>query len=311
MSAAQQQEGAASAVGRDFVTQMPGAVSGQRALLESLLAVVEVQDAFCWVEMTGSLARGAGDELSDIDAGLGIADDQWPEAIETAARAVRELAPAADGFRQRFDGQAGQDCWHLVTLYESGLQLSLVVMPASWRPGLPPQSVALYDATGQLARTWQPDTASPAPGAVREWACLGWMALGDLAKYAERGSLWEARERLEQARGFVWQLWALAAGAIYPAFGLTSVLDTPGCELPDGIDATIAGLDRADLLTAADALAGQLDRAAGRAVQAVEFAPPAGLRSWTRSRLTAVRASLPPAPGRPLPPPKVSPGEGP
>src|SRR6266487_6033069 len=54
------------------------------------------------------------------------------------------------------DGVTGE---HQFTLYATGLQLSLVVMPASGRAGLPPQSVALYDADGRLARPWLPDVA--------------------------------------------------------------------------------------------------------------------------------------------------------
>ena len=48
---------------------------------------------------------------------------------------------------------------------------------------------------------------------AREWACLGWLALGDLAKYLDRGSVWEAHARLEEARAQVWKLWALAISA--------------------------------------------------------------------------------------------------
>lgn len=120
---------------RRWLATMPGPVAGQRSLLESLITTAENEPAFRWLELGGSLARGAGDELSDIDAGLGVADDGWDEGLAAAAAAVRAAGPVADEFRQRFPGKDGQPTWHLFTLYETGLQLSLVVMPASWRPG--------------------------------------------------------------------------------------------------------------------------------------------------------------------------------
>ena len=276
---------------RRWLATMPGQVAGQRRLLESLITAAEGEPAFRWLELGGSLARGAGDELSDIDAGLGIADDGWDEGLAAAAAAVRAAGPVADEFRQRFPGEDGQPAWHLVTLYETGLQLSLVVMRATRRAGLPPQSVALYDLDGQLGRPWTPDTAEADAATAREWACLGWVALGDLAKYADRGSVWEARAKLEEARAQAWQLWAVAIGAVYPAFGLTAVLDVPGVTLPPGIEATAAGLGLPDVRRAADAAADLLELATGKARSVLPFDPPDGLRAWVRARLASPGAA--------------------
>jgi hypothetical protein len=280
--------------GRAWLARMPGRVAAQRALLEHLLDAAEAEAAFRWLELGGSLARDAGDELSDIDAGLGIADSGWPAAVTLAEQTIRRAGPAADAFRQPFPGQDGQSGWHLFTLYESGLQLSLVVLPSSWRLGLPPQAVALYDADGQLSRPWTPDAAQARPQTAREWACLGWLALGDLAKYLDRGSAWEAHARLEEARAQIWKLWALAISATYPAFGLTSVLDTPDFTMPDGIGATATGLEPGALLDAAMAAADLLAQVTRQARRSVPFDPPAGLQAWARSRLASVRR----APGR-------------
>jgi hypothetical protein len=271
---------------RRWLAAMPANVSGQRRLLESLITAAEAEPAFRWLELGGSLARAAGDELSDIDAGLGIADGQWTEGLAAAEAATYAAGAVADAFRQRYPGQDGQQCWHLFTLYESGLQLSLVVMPASWRAGLPPQSVALYDRDGQLGRSWTPDNAEADAATLREWACLGWLALGDLVKYLDRGSAWEARARLEEARGYLWQLWAVSISAVYPAFGLTAVLDVPAAALPPGLDATAAGLDLADVRRAAIVLADLLELVTERAQSVQRFESPAGLKAWARARLT-------------------------
>jgi hypothetical protein len=264
---------------------MPHPVSAQRDLLNFLLDAAQADPAIRWLELGGSLARGAGDELSDIDAGLGIADVRWPDAVEAVRETIRSAGPIADEFTQPFGRKDGQNGWHLVTLYASGLQLSLVVQPASWRAGLPPQAVALYDIDGQLARPWTPDVAHATGETAREWASLAWLALGDLVKYLDRGSVWEARSQLEVARSQTWKLWAAGLGAVYPEFGLTSVLDTPGGAVPPGIEFTTAGIDPAAVRMAAAALAGVLDQVLPRAQAAVPFDPPAGLRTWARARL--------------------------
>ncbi len=146
-------------------------------------------------------------------------------------------------------------------------------------------AVALYDADGQLSRPWTPDTAAASAETAREWACLGWLALSDLAKYLDRGSVWEAHARLEEARAQLWKLWALAISAQYPAYGLTAVLDTADFTLPDGIAATTAGLGPATLLDAATATANLLEQVTRHARRSVPFDPPDGLQAWTRARL--------------------------
>jgi hypothetical protein len=291
--------GVTAAEGLRWIAAIPGDTGQQRRILAQLVEAARNQPRMRWIEMTGSLARGAGDALSDIDAGLGIADDDWDAADDAAAAVaateamLRGFEPVADSFRQRFPGQDGAGrCWHLVTLYESGVQLSLVIMPASWRRGLPPLSVALYDADGILARPYLPPSARASAQDAREWACLGWMALGDVAKYADRGSPWEARARLEEARGLLWQLWAVGLDSTYPAFGLTAVLDTPGAQLPPGVDATAAALAPGDTLAAAAALAGLLDAACRRAAARLPFEPPGRLRDWVQSRLAQAAARL-------------------
>ena len=75
----------AGGAARRWLATMPGQVAGQRRLLESLITTAENEPAFRWLEVGGSLARGTGDELSDIDAGLGGADDGWDEGLAAAA----------------------------------------------------------------------------------------------------------------------------------------------------------------------------------------------------------------------------------
>jgi hypothetical protein len=59
--------------------------------------------------------------------------------------------------------------------------------------------------------------------------------------------------------------------------------------VPDGIDATAAGLGPATLVDAATTMTSLLDQVTRQARLSVPFDPPAGLRSWTRSRLASVQ----------------------
>src|SRR5450759_228630 len=121
-------------------------------------------------------------------------------------------------------GPAGRLIRRVFAQCADGTQLDLAVIAEAEvrRGGAAPDFVPLYEAAGP------PDTAMPAGHSqagdepapayavtgeqVREWAFLGWCALIDADKYLLRGSLWEARDRLHQARHHIWALWAAAAG---------------------------------------------------------------------------------------------------
>jgi hypothetical protein len=231
-----------------FVDSMPPAVSRQRDLLRRLLHVLEPDPVWRWFELSCSLGRGAGDELSDVDCGAGAAPLET--GLSTVEDLVGGLGDVVDIMHQPF----GEQARHTFVQYADGMQLSLVVFAASARPGLPPGSVALFDKDGQLARPWQPSVFQASADQVREWTFLGWIALADLAKYVRRGSMWEAHARLEEARTQLLRVWAAGQGVEFPSYGLTSILDS-SLDLPSGVDQTVAGLDPAGLLAAGRACA--------------------------------------------------------
>ncbi|MDR7380629.1 hypothetical protein [Promicromonospora iranensis] len=186
-----------------------------------------------WLELAGSLGRGAGDELSDIDAGVGLLDGGDPDAVE---RAVTGFAPTAAVLRQPF----GPDTTHLVSIYQDGRQLSLVVMPCTTRTGLAPEATALVDKSGRLATaldraTWDPDAARR-----REWAFLACIAAGDALKHARRGAYWRALRSLTEARDLYLQLIAAREQVVFPQFGAVS-LENAGRPVPDELAATLVG----------------------------------------------------------------------
>jgi hypothetical protein len=137
------------------------------ALLDQLVGWAGSVEWIDWLEVGGSLGRGAGDELSDIDAGIGFVDDGVPiaERVAAALRSAGDFAPVADSIVQDLDGRA-----HLIVVYADGRQLSLVVVPASVREGLPPQSLALLDRSGRLSRAIPAEHWAPDPATLRDWA---------------------------------------------------------------------------------------------------------------------------------------------
>jgi hypothetical protein len=223
-----------------------------------------------------SLGRGAADALSDIDGALAVRADLGEAGAEQVllaeagvVEALAGIGSLVDVLRHRY-GPADRFIRRIFAQFADRSQLDLTVMAdAEIRRGadVRPDTVWLYDTAGQPAAQAPPHPQAPGdPGPgyavtgeqVREWAFLGWCALIDTDKYLRRGSLWEAHARVHHAREHIWALWAAATGALYPWYGLTQVLDNDPGNLPPGIDATVAGLDAADLRRAARASAALL-----------------------------------------------------
>ncbi len=296
---------AAAAGGRAWLAALPGELSAQRRLMAGLLDHCAATPSVTWLLVGCSLGRGAADALSDIDGALGVradpgeggaADVQAAEAGVVAA--LPGFGPVVDVLRHRY-GPADRFIRRIFAQFADRSQLDLTVMAdAEIRGGRSehPDFVVLYDTARQPtesapAEAGQP--GEPAPGyavtgeQIREWAFLGWCALIDLDKYLHRGSLWEAHDRLHDARGRIWALWAAATGALYPWHGLSQVLDRDPGNLPPGIDGTVAGLDAADLRRAAAASAAVLTRVSTAAAERCPAELPSAMASYVTRVLSA------------------------
>lgn len=227
-----------------------------------------------WLLLGGSLGRGAGDGLSDVDAGLGLAEgEKFEERCDQVLAAVRGLAPVAAAHVQGWGG----DSVHLIVVYRDGRQLSLVVSPGKAGAGLPPQNVGLVDRSGRLAERLPKSRWDPDEETVREWAFLAWTAVGDAARHAHRGRPWRSLRSLTEAREEVWKLWAARLGLVFPQFGPVTV-ENADAEPPPGIgDTHPPALEPAALLAAAAALA--------RVLRRVEAPAPEGLVAVVEARL--------------------------
>lgn len=293
------ESGNADLGGRAWLAALPGELAAQRRVMAGL---VDRCERWPWVTslLVGcSLGRGAADSLSDIDAALGVgaecgeAGDGRVRAAEAAvAAALPELGDLVDVLRHQ-TASPGQ---RIFAQYANGTQLDLAVVAQAEidirrRDGGAPDFVALYQAPatpGAMAGAAQPPAAyAVTADQVREWAFLGWVALIDADKYLRRGSLWEAHNRLHQARHRIWALWAAAQGAMYPRHGLSQVLDHDPGNLPPGVESTVAGLDAADLRRAARASTEVLATVSASAARR----HPAGLPTAMAAYVTSVLGS--------------------
>lgn len=261
-------------------------LQGHATLLRRLVAEAEGQPSFRFIELCCSVARGAGDELSDLDLALGIADEDWPGGLPTVASTLTHIGELVDLLDHRIAAWGDRPHRRFFAQYRDGVQVDLVALPASGRPGMPVGSIALYDPDGRLATTLTPSLERVSAEDVREWAFVGWIALANLDKYVRRGSPWEALEQLHDARTYVWRLWAVTRGAPYPAFGLTAVLDQSPPAPLSGLERTVASLELHDLRRAAIALASLLEQTSLSAAEAVGGAHlPEAMRSYVSKRL--------------------------
>jgi hypothetical protein len=280
-------------------------------VLEQLVDFCEATPLVTSLSVGCSLGRGAADALSDVDAAIGLAAPVGPAgagrvlAAEDALVALLpRMGPVVDVLRQRL-GRPDRFVRGLFAQFADGTQLDVAVMAeADVRRGrAAPDFVSLYrtppahaslleaaasphDADVAVAEGFPPADEVSAQQ-VREWAFLGWRILGDADKHLRRGSLWEAHQRLHEARGHIWALWAAARGALYPWHGLSQVLDLDPHDLPPGIEDTVAGLVAEDLRRAVRTSADVLSSVSALAADRCDAELPAAMGSYVSHLLTA------------------------
>jgi hypothetical protein len=243
----------------------------QAALIDSLRSVVLDGDEWRWLEVCCSLAAGRGDDLSDVDAGIGYVSPIDADSIEAAGLSVVHGCGAVIDALVHLMPDWPPETRRFAVEFATGVQLDLVVMPAGRRTGLPTGAIAVVDKDGHLSQPWSPPAEdAPTAATAREWLMLGWWALSDVAKYLRRGSLFEAVDRMVEARQQALRLHAVARGVPFPSFGLVSLLDFPPFEVPDRLADTYAvPASPTEVLARARSIADLLDasaRAAGRAL---------------------------------------------
>jgi hypothetical protein len=273
--------------GLDWIDDLPPELAGQQALLRGLLALCDADDRISWLVIGCSLARGAGDRLSDLDMAMGIRDEDFEAARPDLRRAVDGLGELVESYYHQLPGLA-QAHERIFAQFADRSQVDLVLFPASVPGGSVPDVVVLYDPDDRLvtAAERKPVTS----GQVREWAFGGWCALADLGKYLRRGSRWEALARLNEARAQLWQLWAVTLDVPDPQYGLTSILDFAPGQVPASFEGTLADRDPGRLLDAARRVAALLHEAGERLPDDQRAALPGAMARYITVDLEQIRS---------------------
>jgi hypothetical protein len=263
------------AQGQAWISALGAGLERQRQALLELLDFCETTEAVSSLSVGCSLGRGAADELSDVDAALGVdatrgeAGAEIVRGVEAALLGRLQGERLVDVLREE-TATGGFYARRVFAQLVDGVQLDLAVVAEGEvrRGDAAPDFVTVYLSGAPAQRPPMPSAYDVSGDQVRTWAFQGWRALLDADKYLRRGSAWEAHQRLHEARQWIWRLWAAAEGAAYPWHGLSQVLDHDPDRLPPGVRSTVAGLDLVDLRRAVAASADVLDRsstaAAGR-----------------------------------------------
>jgi hypothetical protein len=116
--------------GARWIEELPAGLAAQQGLLRGLLAFSQADPDVRWLVLGCSLARGAGDWLSDIDAAVGVVDEQLPAAFPRARSAVDGLGELVESFHHQLPGLALTH-ERIFAQYADRSQLDLVVYPAT------------------------------------------------------------------------------------------------------------------------------------------------------------------------------------
>ncbi|MEP6694708.1 MAG: hypothetical protein ABJB39_08700 [Chloroflexota bacterium] len=234
-----------------WLRSLPKELAPHREVILGLMREAERDPGIRILVVGCSIGRGTADELSDVDAMYAVTPEAMRDAVRDSAAVVRRIGDVVDMHQQIID-PADRDLaayQHTFAQYATGVQLDLVVAVARERQAPRPDWVVLYDPDGRIAGEAKATAATEAQ--VRAWMHVALVHLSACAKYLTRGSLWEASAQLEAARAELWRLWAAAERVPDPQYGLTAVLDAPDAPMPENIEATVAGLDRRALRSAA------------------------------------------------------------
>lgn len=211
-----------------------------------------------------SLGRGAADELSDVDALIGVPPKDWDAATADSSGWVTSWGDTIDLFQSVPDGARHQ---HTYALFTNGVELDLSVSPLrdDWRRRN--DWVVLYDPERLVPDEVLPHAQSTAD--LRRWGYAALIRLSAVAKYVARGALWEAHLCLELARADVWRIWAVAEHVHDAQYGVTAIFDDPRRPVPPGMARTVATLDSGALTNAALACCDVFTAAWPRAIAAL------------------------------------------
>ena len=136
--------------GRAWIDRLPDELGGQQAIMRRLLTFSEADPDVCWLAIGCSVARGAGDRMSDLDMGIGVREEVFEAARDRIRLAADGLGDLVESYHHQLPGVPPPH-ERVFAQYADGCQLDLVILPAVLPGGPLPRTVMLYDRDGQSA----------------------------------------------------------------------------------------------------------------------------------------------------------------
>ncbi len=182
--------------------------SQQQSLLRILIALYEDSNDVQAVLLFGSLGRGAGDELSDLDVAVIVQD---PERLDMRHELRRiEVAIVESGAPILCTELVGHDCYFVTdTLLSVAIDYySLAAIDPYVLDGWHLLCGSLDDAAIQAAAQ---KNQHPGPTLSQQMRRALWLGLAvDVA--LQRGQFWRALPSLEKMRGALWTIFSASRG---------------------------------------------------------------------------------------------------
>ncbi|HEY8816296.1 MAG TPA: nucleotidyltransferase domain-containing protein [Candidatus Dormibacteraeota bacterium] len=169
-------------------------------LREELLAAAKADKRMTGVAITGSAARDALDQWSDIDLAFGVSD---PGRMREALGDWTERMHKEHGAVHHFDVTRGS--WvYRVFLLRSTLQVDIAFAPAA--------DFGALGSTFRLVSGSSVDLPQAPPPAAEEMIGLGWLYALHSRSCIERGKAWQAEYMISAVRDQAFALAALRHG---------------------------------------------------------------------------------------------------
>ena len=264
----------------------------QGDLLGGLVRIVERTAEFRALIVSCSLGRGSADEFSDVDAAITHTLTEADRLEVAASDLAGELGDVVDVHVHGFEG-FGDPTRRVAAVYSNGGQLDLLLIPVASRSHhLAGEEVVVVDKDGHVSAPFTPPAealAQRTSAQAVEYTHSAWWFLGDVAKYLERRSWYEAVERLGVARDYLLRLVAIGARTRFPQYGLVSLVDFAPHAIPARLDVTYPSpRDPESILSAAVTIAELIDDALVDASRATGKPLASRLAEDVRARLARV-----------------------
>ena len=187
----------------------------QGDLVGGLVRIVERTADFRALIVSCSLGRGNADEFSDVDAAITHTMTDVGRLEVAATDLAAELGDVLDAHVHGYEG-FGEPTRRVAAVYSNGGQLDLLLIPVASRSHhLAGEEVVVVDKDGHVSEPFIPPVAALAERTSKravEYTHSAWWFLGDVAKYLERRSWYEAVERVGVVRDYLLRLVAIRGG---------------------------------------------------------------------------------------------------